>query len=1720
MERQASRSDQQQSQSKGRIWTPGRSLPRFTVLAPDVLRADFEENLVLQVYEASGPVPVLIEIWDYDRSRVLMTSSVTLDQDNGHHKLHSILLPSEHLQPGEKKEKFVYLKVTIEGFLPEEKLVLVSFHQGFIFIQTDKPIYKPADVVRFRAFVSSPAFKAAESYVMIDIKNPDGIAVFQTDRMRAPNGIFQHSFTLTEHANEGIWTVTAKFDHWEQNTFNSTFEVKKYVLPAFNVTLAPQKPFFSVDDNELVVSITARYLYGKPVQGKAFVMFGVKHEREKIRLKAMKQVTNLNGGTVSLTLSDLKAEYPNIRSLAGKSIYVKASVLTQSGSDLVEVEKSGIPIIISPYVLSFRDAPQYFKPGLPLDIVVDVRYHDGTPVHEVKVKVSLLDVPLTVTRGVARTTLNMPKDRTTQVITAETVEPGLRPEQQARKELRLKHYATPSSSQNLLYISGVDRRVTVGDHLSLMFTLSVEKPENRQHVKHVTYLVLNKGRILKSKRLNVASQVEIVDSLSVTPDMMPSFRVVAFYSLPWTREEEVVSDSIYVDVTDSCAKKVKVGPEGRYSDLLPGKTLSLMVQAEPGSIVSLVAVDNSVFLLRKDRLTQSKVWGVVQQADLGCSRGGGANAKGVFSDAGLLFFTNTGFKTGFRQSLQCPRSARWRRSADRLERKAKLERQYKDELLRRCCVDGLRDIPMRYSCTRRSLYITEGVECIRAFRDCCGKYRDETIDPIMPTAMPSFITTTTRPPPPPYASAAAGWTLYWGQGNRVGVRSEGLGGVAHKMEPEPAIEYMLQLPERMPDAPLVIAAVTMGRVDAEEEDEDWFGDEWDDEEDFDATMVDLRSTFQESWLWEDIPVPNKPDITTGLSSVTVERPLPDSITEWGIMAVSASARTGFCVAEPYNVRAWKPFFVDLKLPYSVARNEQVQIKAVVHNYLPRAQEARVTLMKTDHMCSVAFKDRHVQEVSIAAGSSVVLPFTVMPLVVGQLPIEIMVVTKDMMMTDRVQKTLRVVMEGVQKTKVWSVVLNPAAEGGNQILRMGKIELDSVVPNSVPETFINVRGNLLADSLENSLKQDSLAALIRMPGGCVEQNLASMSLPTIACLYLDRTNDWAKVGAHLKDEALGYIRKGYTNQLAYRKSDGSYPPYRKQGASTWITAFVVKVFSMAHSIIGIDEQQVCEPLLFLLKNRHKAEQGVFIEENPVYSTTMTGGLRGDDPQVTLTAFEVIRNTAAYLKKALQVPGRRPYTVAISSYALALLKDTVDVNPKQLLLRASSAADSENRLYTLEATGYALLALLKLDALTEAAPAFKWLNSQRRRGGGYGSTQPTVVVLQALSEYMIQQPPSLTLDLNVEVRMGVRSESYNFNPVTSYAARSARLPANVNLEVQAQGSGEGILEVVTYYNQLHEEDEKKPCEFFDLQVAIEESAEKSSPDVVKSYQMTIKVRALGPRDVRMVVLDVSLPTGFTPDNSDLDQLSNSVDRYIANFKIVDNLSDRGSLILHLFKVSHKEQEILIFKLQQNFKVGHIQPSSVSVYEYYNPDHRCSRSFTPRESTEELTQICSGNVCRCTQGQCDDGDCCVPKTDSENFLKKERETFACVTLHHVYKVKVLKVTESYYDKYELEITQLIKLGSESGVLVGETRTFMSHGSCRDGFKLIPNQEYLIIGPIEDQWNIDSATNRFVYLLGKDTWVERWPTEAECAGSTFRQKCESLNNMAHELSTNACRL
>ncbi|KAK0136529.1 A.superbus venom factor 1 [Merluccius polli] len=400
-------------------------------------------------------------------------------------------LSSVHLMPEEHKNKFVYLTVNFHGYHKEERVMMVSFQQGYIFIQTEKPIYNPGDTVRIRAYVSSPSFKAFNGTLRVEFQDPEGTVVKQIFQTMAVDGVRPESFTLYNNANEGMWAVIAKFDHRPENTFRTPFQVKKYVLPPFNVTLVPRSSYLSLDQTQLEVEVSASYLYGEPVQGMAYVVFGLEIDNQMKRLPSVKQVSDLEGGVATLTMEEIRRAYPDLRSLLGKSVYVKASVLTNSGSDLVEATKTGIRIVDSPYILTFSDLPKYFKPG-PFDFTIQLNYQDGSPASDVPVRVDLIDDLLpTSPSGSLRVSVNMPKTHQPQTIRVATATPGQRTEQQAREEATVLPYLPFSRpNPNFLYISGgSDGQRTAGKTLTLTLTPSLANSRHRQLITHVTYLL-------------------------------------------------------------------------------------------------------------------------------------------------------------------------------------------------------------------------------------------------------------------------------------------------------------------------------------------------------------------------------------------------------------------------------------------------------------------------------------------------------------------------------------------------------------------------------------------------------------------------------------------------------------------------------------------------------------------------------------------------------------------------------------------------------------------------------------------------------------------------------------------------------------------------------------------------------------------------------------------------------------------------------------------------------------------------------------------------------------------------------------------------------------------------------------------------------------------------------------------------------------------------------
>uniref|UniRef100_A0A4W3GHU9 Alpha-2-macroglobulin domain-containing protein n=2 Tax=Callorhinchus milii TaxID=7868 RepID=A0A4W3GHU9_CALMI len=84
----------------------------------------------------------------------------------------------------------------------------------------------------------------------------------------------------------------------------------------------------------------------------------------------------------------------------------------------------------------------------------------------------------------------------------------------------------------------------------------------------------------------------------------------------------------------------------------------------------------------------------------------------------------------------------------------------------------------------------------------------------------------------------------------------------------------------------------------------------------------------------------------------------------------------------------KDFFIDLRLPYSVIRNEQVEIKAILYNYHTEKIKVQVEFPYNEHICSGATpQKRFKQTVEIHPKSSEAVFYTIIPLVLGDIAIE-------------------------------------------------------------------------------------------------------------------------------------------------------------------------------------------------------------------------------------------------------------------------------------------------------------------------------------------------------------------------------------------------------------------------------------------------------------------------------------------------------------------------------------------------------------------------------------------------------------------------------------------------------------------------------------------------------------------------------------------------------------
>uniref|UniRef100_A0A8C3HQN5 Complement C3 n=1 Tax=Chrysemys picta bellii TaxID=8478 RepID=A0A8C3HQN5_CHRPI len=1594
----------------------------YSLITPNVLRVESEEKVVVEAHGLKAPIEVTVIVHDFPlKKNILYQVQTNLNSSNGMMGTAVIKVgktPASGHPKDTKKAQYVVVKATF----PQqtlEKVVLVHFHSGYIFIQTDKTIYTPGSTVLYRIFTVGHKLEPVNKIVIVEFEHPP----------RPGSGSGSVSTLLTPSWSRlSIRLGFAGNPPSPTGSMFSSSPLVSPVLPSFEVILEPSEKFLYIDSNEnFTVSITARYLYGKKLDGTAFVLFGVKVDDEKRSIpQSLKRISIEYGdGEATLTREMLQARFANLNELVGHSLYISVTVLTESGSDMVEAERTGINIVTSPYQIHFTKTPKYFKPGMPFELMVYVTNPDGSPAPRVPVQAEgFQSAGSTQGDGTAKLIINMPVDKQQVPITVKTAHPNLPANRQASKSMVAEAYQSQGRSQNYLHLAVTVSELKPGDNLAVNFHLKSNSPAVLKEIRYFTYIILNKGKIIRvGRQARQEGQNLVTMSLPITPDLMPSFRIVAYYQVA---NSEIVADSVWLDIQDTCMGTLVVtgasDEDGGIHE--PGTEIKLKLEGDHRAYVGLVAVDKGVYVLnKKHKITQSKIWDSVEKSDIGCTAGSGKNNLGVFTDAGLALETSNRISTV--QRTECPRPAkRRRRSVQLIEYKAIKTADYQDRKLKKCCEDGMHENPMGHSCEKRAGYILDTDECKKTFLDCCH-----------------YIKT-----------------------------------IRDKLQQE----LHLQL----------------ARSDL---DEDFMSDE----------DITSRSQFPESWLWQVEQLTGKPN-KLGISSNTTCIFLKDSITTWEVLAVSLSETKGICVADPYEIKVRKDFFIDLRLPYSVVRNEQVEIRAILYNYQNKNIKVRLELLHNPVFCSASTsKARYRQMLDIKAKSSRAVPLVIVPLQLGSHDIEVKGAVWGSSLSDGVKKKLKVVVGchfPVSSPR-------PSFSGGVQEEKVKATDIDDMVPDTESETKVRIQGNPVTIIVENSIDGANLKHLIVTPSGCGEQNMISMTPPVIATIYLDTTEQWEKIGVERRAEAIKLIMQGYTQQMVYKKPDFSYAAFKGRPSSTWLTAYLAKVFAIAKKLVPIENQVICGAVKWLILEKQKPD-GVFQEDAPVIHGEMVGGYKGAEPDVSLTAFVLIAleeakdickdqvnslegsisKAADYLVERYQSL-TRPYTVALASYALAMVGT---LNTEKALMRASTGGnrweERNARTFNIEGTSYALLALLKMKKYELTGPIVRWLREQNYYGGGYGSTQATIMVFQALAQYQIDVPQQKDLNLDVSILLPRRANPIKYS-ILNHNALVTKW--NEDFTVKAEGTGQGTLTVMTVYNAKLREDESQ-CKKFDLRVSVEEARVKKPEGAMRSVYIKICIRFLGVVDATMSIIDVSMLTGFSPDVADLKRLSQGVDRYISKFEVDKAPSDRGNLMIYLDKVSHTEEECLKFKAHQFFEVGLIQPASVTVYDYYTIDDRCTKFYHPSKQSGLFNKICHGEVCRCAEENC--------------FMQQKLE--GPITLNK----RMEEACEPGVDYGKSVIWICGVFLHEEGTdenPQGKTRQFISHIKCRESLRLERNKDYLIWGLSTDLWPRKAELS---YIIGKDTWIEKWPNEDECQEPDFQSLCQDFLEFSEAMTMFGC--
>lgn len=578
----------------------------FAVTVSSRIKAAAQETLCAQVHGATETVVLTVAL-------VMESSTNNLLEETIEQDFYRCITFQAPVVP---RSTVASINVTVQGeggSLSKKAKVLIEPSTFIHIIQTDKPIYKPGQTVHFRITSMDASFIPVKRlYKVVELEDPNSNRIAQWLDKTVDGDIIDLSHPIIPEAAQGTYTITATTEEGEQ--VNHNFDIKEYVLPKYEVKIELPN-VITILDQEANLKVCGKYTYGKPVIGsvqaefcrKAFRGYWYSSSIHQDVCKTYQLTTDKSGCAAQIVnLSEFSLNKNGFHD----SFQVEAE-LQEFGTGVTLKGSARTSFSSRIRTVTFEDEPASYKPGIAFEGKVKLVGPGFKPVANENVYVSSSNSQnLTLTtdlKGMASFSLDTSlwKDSITLVATAQKTEdnepyvPRLRrPEYSAAYRHVAPFYSKSSSFLKIKQHEG-KLRCNKDATVRVEYIIQGKELKEDQEVLDFFYLVMSKGSIVQHDRIPVAVKRDMANKgvlsivLRQVTKMAPFAQVLVYTVMP---SGEAVADSMDFPVQLCLSNKVSL----RFSSLqeLPAEKTTLTLQAHPGSLCSIRAIDQSVLLLK------------------------------------------------------------------------------------------------------------------------------------------------------------------------------------------------------------------------------------------------------------------------------------------------------------------------------------------------------------------------------------------------------------------------------------------------------------------------------------------------------------------------------------------------------------------------------------------------------------------------------------------------------------------------------------------------------------------------------------------------------------------------------------------------------------------------------------------------------------------------------------------------------------------------------------------------------------------------------------------------------------------------------------------------------------------------------------------------------------------------------------------------------------------